>query len=234
MKYLFLLLFSCALFGEDISLLDKLKEAQTGGYLVTVQNKQVTLLHIFEKSEGTLILEEVSIPLDRFRQYQGSSRAWFESGAPGHTSWLMTHVNLTTGKCEECYSCTHQGWVSLSEEDAFLTTLFTLRFQKVDDAHRRRVGPPPGYNRVDNRPIWNPPLVIEGALHENAPFSAWKALWPSDGTELAQKTIEVYLPDSLGHYPTYFPYWVEIEGKIGSARVRVIDSGPMAHSTQNH
>ncbi len=234
-KILFILCFLGALaFGNELRLRDKLAEAEPGSYIVTEQNKNFTLVHVHDSDSHTIVIEEVTIPAARFARCPMPWREWFESGAPGHTSWIMSKIDLETGAFVETFSFTHQGWINLSEADSFLTTLLNLRFQSIPDERRRRIGNPPGYNKPDCRPIWNPCLTVEGQRFR-IPFSAWKTRWPSDGSELARKIVEIYLPyetgdESVPIYPTYFPYWIEVEGKIGSARVRIIDSGTEARS----
>lgn len=232
------LTFSCLMLclslslGANIFLKDKLAEAEPGSYIVLEQNKIFTFLHIYSKEGGKIILEEVSIPASSFQSYRCGFKEWFESGAPGHTGWLLSEINLKTGMIEEAFSFTHQGWVDMSDSSVFLNTLLNLSFSEVPAQERRRVGSPPGYNRPDHRPIWHPRLIVEGQCIPRIPFTAYKARWPSDSSELSRKTIEIYLPDpSAGYwYPAYFPYWLEVDGKIGSAKIRVVDSGLSAES----
>ncbi|MCC5832310.1 MAG: hypothetical protein JJU12_04630 [Chlamydiales bacterium] len=222
-----------ALFGE-IRLKEKLAEANPGSFIVTEQSKNFTLLHIRDRSDCAIVIEEVTIPAARYARNPIPWRKWFESGAPGHTSWMISHVNLETGRFEQTYSFTYRGWISITNSDSFLTTLLNLPFCAVPEEKRRRVGVAPGHNKPDYRPIWNPFLTVEGQ-RLRIPFTVWRGRWPSDGSELAQKIIEIYLPceisdSDLPDYPTYFPYWIEVDGKIGTARVRIIDSGTGAHS----
>ena len=37
--------------------------------------------------------------------------------------------------------------------------------------------------------------------------------------------IEVYVPHESNKYPAYFPYWLQISGMVGKAKVRIVDSG---------
>lgn len=222
-----LFIFVPALFvAQEIHLKDVMASAEPGGYVVTEQNKTFTFLHIHEKTSDTLIIEEVTIPGAKKPM---SWRNWFESGAPGHTSWTMSQINLQTGRIEETFSFTHQGWLDLADSTSFLTTLLNLSFQSVPENQRRRIGLAPGYGKPDRRPIWNPRLIVEGQPVAHAQFSAWKARWPGDGSDLSRKKIEIYLPQLVSgnspSFPVYFPYWLEVEGKIGSAKVRIVDSG---------
>lgn len=229
-----------AAFASELQLKDKLAEARPGSYLVLEQNKTFTFLYIHERLENAIVIEEVSIPAASFARKPMNWKLWFESGAPGNTAWIMSRVNLNTGVLEETFSFTHQGWIDMSGSNPFLTTLLNLRFQELSPPERRKIGLPPGYNKVDRRPIWNPRLIVDGRALANVPFHAYKARWPSDGSDLSRKVIEIYLPvppsnePNAIYYPSYFPYWLEVEGRIGSAKVRVVDSGVDAHSPKSN
>lgn len=236
-RSLFLLIFTFVisnfLQAEHMTLKEKLTDAVPGSYLVTEQNKTYTFLHVYAKEGNTLILEEVSIPGSRFSKKSMLWKNWFESGAPGNTSWTMSQINLTTGHVEEIFSFTQKGWLDLTSSDCFMSTLLNLRFEEVPFEKRRRVGTPPGYGKSDYRPLWNPRLIVEGVVYNQVPFTAWKARWPSDRSELSRKIVEVYFPEASHAnltYPVYFPYWMEVDGKVGSAKIRVVDSGMGAYS----
>jgi hypothetical protein len=236
---LLLLLFSTA-YASEMHLKEKLAHAPLESYLVIEQNKIFTFIHILERSEKTIVIEEVSISAATFAKHRMRWKEWFEKGAPGHTSWLISRINCETGAFEETFSFTHRGWIDMSGSNPFLTTLLNLPFHEVPQIDRRRIGLPPGYRKADDRPIWNPRLIVDGHPISNVPFIAYKARWPTDGSELARKIIEIYLPDSKtveqGNTlcPLYFPYWLEVEGKFGSAKIRVVDSGVNAHSPRKH
>lgn len=228
-------LLTASLTASTLTLKDKLATAEPGSYIVIEQNKNYTLLHVYSRSEHGIVLEEVTIPAARYKRSPAPWRTWFESGAPGHTSWMMSQINVSTGEFEETFSFTHNGWINLADCDPFLTTLLNLQFQEVPEAKRRRVGLPPGYNKRDTRPYWAPRLVVDGQRINHVPFGAYAARWPCDGSELSRKVVEIYLPyqvndPNLPDYPTYFPYWIEVDGKLGSAKVRIIDSGTNARS----
>lgn len=222
-------------FSSELQLKNKLAEAEPGSYIVTEQNKNFTLIYVQDRLDQKIVIEEVTIPAPRYARHPVPWRHWFEGGAPGHTSWTMSQIDLATGRFEETFSFTHQGWVNLSGSTPFLTTLLNLTFYSVPDERKRRIGIPPGFNKPDLRPFWNPCLIVDGQRYTHIPFTVWRTKWPADGSDLARKMIEIYLPEvvddpSIPHYPTYFPYWIEVEGAIGSARVRVIDSGTGARS----
>lgn len=229
--FLLFLLFQTVSFGNVITLKDKLANAKPGSFLVVEQNKTFTFYFIQESGSSIATIEEISIPASRFKEANVNWRGWFEQGAPGHSSWTISYVNLLNGHLEKAYSCTHQGWIDLTHGTPFLTTLLNLNFQQIPDNQRRRVGLPPGYGKPDRRPIWNPRITVDGNPLA-IPCTVWKSRWPNDGSELARKLIEVYLPDTNMHpsIPSFFPYWLEVEGRLGSAKIRVVDSGTGAVS----
>ncbi len=233
MKYLFTLFLLCsALIADEIQLKYQLNTAAAGNYVVTEQGKTYAFLYVREKNSSQIIIEEVAIPASNFTRQNIGWKQWFESGAAGHTLWTISQINLDTGSFEETFSYTHQGWVDMSESNSFLSTLLNLRFSEVPEQDRKRVGLPPGSNRQDNRPIWNPRVIVEGCALANVPFMAFRTIWPKDHTELSCKPIDVYLPYTIegANYPSFFPYLVEVEGKVGNAKLRVVDSGLDAHS----
>jgi len=163
-KFLLLLCFvSSIAFGSELRLKDKLAEALPGSYVVTEQNKNFTLVYIHARDTSFITIEEVSIPAARYMRNPLPWKEWFECGAPGHTSWTMSLINLETGRIEETFSFTHRGWVDLSDSDPFFTTLLNLRFHSVPDEKRRRIGTAPGQHKRDYRPMWNPLVIVNNS-----------------------------------------------------------------------
>jgi len=233
--FLLFLLFSTAQ-AAQISLKEQLRKAEPNSWLVSEQNKNYTFFYIRENNGEHVIIEEVTMSASKRPPKSGFNwRDWFESGAKGHTLWTMSQINLNTGQFENSFSFTHCGWLDLSKSSTFFTTLLNLNFQTVPLEQRRRVGLAPSHRKQDKRPLWQPRLVVNGCRVANPTFYAYKTRWPADRSELSRKWIEVYIPEQKegAHYPTYFPYWLEVEGKIGSAKVRVVDSGMQATSPKS-
>jgi hypothetical protein len=230
MRYLLHAVLACWLMlqsvaAEEIFLRDNLMRATPGDYLVTAQGSHYTLLLIRDKASDALTIEEVTIPGERFPKQITSWRQWVETGAPGHTAWVAYTIAPKSGEMRQFFSFTKNGWCDIADADNFLGTLLNLRLLKMDAGSRRRVGPMPRDGFKDQRPFWNPRVVVEGKTIADVPFNAWKTRWPKDESELSGKTIEVYLPKDGDKYPSYFPYWLQIGGIIGKAKVRIIDSG---------
>jgi len=205
---------------------ENMSKARPGDYLVTTQSKMFTVMHIRDKNGDDLVMEEISAPLNRIPKNRYTWHQWIECGAPGNTSWMMYHLNTATGKMQESFSYTKNCWFNIPESENFLSTLLNLQFTLVPLKERKRVGPKSSTSVVGEwRNLWQPRMVVNGLVVEGVSFNAWRGRWPSDGSELAGKVIEVYIPEESDLYPSYFPYWMQISGMIGKAKVRIVDSG---------
>jgi hypothetical protein len=221
-----MLVFFGSIEAENVLYLrDNLKRAQKKDYLVTAQNKNYTLFHIYDKEDDLITIEEVTVPMNRFPRHMGSWKQWINLKAPGNTSWVMYKINLKTAQMVEFYSLSKNAWYDVNKTENFLTTLLNLRLEEVPMDDRKRVGFPTLPGMTDRRPFWQPKLVVNGQEVQGVFFNAWTTRWPKDGTDLADKTIEVYVPVENDKYPSYFPYWLQISGIIGNAKIRIIDSG---------
>ena len=213
---------------------DSFAKAVPGDYVVIEQNRINTLFHVYGKTATTLILEEVSLPVDVRKQQISSWKEWMRGGAEGNISWLMYELDLSRNKetiqCVECYSFSRQGWLDILSADAILPTLLKLPFTPVPEKKRRKIGKASSEG-MDFRPKWQPPLTVDGNVVRQATFDAWETHWAEDNTELAGKKIEIYLPSASliqsegQNFPTYFPVWLQVTGGLGAAHLRIIDSG---------
>jgi len=113
----------------------------------------------------------------------------------------------------------------MSTVDNFLSKLLTLRMVKIPLNEMKKAGPKPPEGVPDNRHYWTPRVVYEGSTVHDVQFEAWRTKWPRDSNELSGKSIIVYLPKDDKRYPSHFPYWLEIQGMLGKAKIRIIDSG---------
>ncbi len=211
--------------GAALSLRNNLSHSRKGDFIVALQNKNYTLLHIYDKTPETLTIEEITVPSGRMPR-MSSWREWVRQGAPNHTSWILYRVNLADASIRECYSVSQENWLDMSKGDMFLPTLLNLQFTFVPLSERRKVGPPPNVGSPDRRSYWQPKMVVDGKQIQDVSFDAWRTYWPKDNSPLSEKTIDIYIPENQKEYPAYFPYWLEIRGSIaGKATVHVIDSG---------
>lgn len=210
----------------ELLLRDNLKLAKAGDYLITAQNKSYTALLIRQKNGDNLAIEEITLPSSRLPSTPSFSwRQWIESGAQGNTCWLLYHIHLPSGNIQQTFSFSRNEWVTMPQSQNFLTTLLNLHFKPIPENERKKVGPPPSSDSADRRDLWHPPLIVDGKKVQGIKFEGWRTRWPEDGGDLSGKLIEVYLPKESQKYPAYFPYWLQVNGVIGKAKVRIVDSG---------
>lgn len=210
-----------SLHSESLQLRDNLRYAQEGDFIVTQACNTLTLLHIYDRQKDLLTVEEISLPQ---KNRPTNWQTWLNQNAPGHSQWSVYEINLQTGKRVRSYSFTKGYWFELSETDDFLTKMLNLTFEKIPLSSRKLIGPKPT-SGPDLRTVWQPPAIVNGQTVRGVKFDAWRTRWPRDQSELAGKMIEVYVPQDNQQYPSYFPYWLQINGAMGRAKVRIIDSG---------
>jgi hypothetical protein len=211
--------------SPTLYLRDNLQRAQKGDYIVMVQNKNYLLFHIQDRNDKTMAIEEITAPISKLQRNVRSWRNWVAQRAPGNTSWVVYSLDLQSGKILEFYSVSKDSWYDTSQTDSFLTTLLNLRLELIPWKDRKRVGLLVLPGMTDKRPFWQPRMVVNGQEIRGVTFNAWITTWPKDGTDLAGKTLEAYTPQENDLYPSYFPYWLQISGMIGNAKIRIIDSG---------
>ena len=225
MKWFFLtlLLFIFPLNAQELVLRNNLQNARPGDYLVIAANKTLTLMHMVEKENQILTIEEIALP-ESVQPSDSNWKEWVAQNAPGNTSWVMYDINLLTGQMVRYYSFSKKNWYEIPDADNFLSKLLNLKMTKIPPYARKRIGPKSS-SGPEMRPFWQPRMFVDGKPVEGVLFEAWQTNWPKDGTELSNKTIEVYLPANNQSYPSYFPYWLQINGVAGKAKIRIIDSG---------
>lgn len=210
---------------EELILRDSLQRAQPGDYLVIAQNKAYTLLLIRSQESNKIDVEEISIPSQQIPEQGFSWRQWFEKGAPGNTCRIIYSILVPSGSIQNAFSVTKNEWISIPQSQSFLSTLLNLKLKMIPLAERKKVGPRPHADSIDRRPLWQPPFVSDGKKISGVEFNGWRTRWPKDGSDLSDKVIEVYTPKDSSKYPTYFPYWLQVSGIVGKAKVRIVDSG---------
>jgi len=211
--------------ADTLYLRENLKKAKSGDFVVTMQNKTFTMFHINKIDGNSLFIEEISIPSTKFAKENCTFRAWFEGGAPKNSSWIMYKIDLSTGQMLKSYVHLQNGWVEKPINQSFLSTLLNLRLNAVSPSERKKIGRVPHNRNGDKGFLWQPQLKLEGQVVKDIPFNAWYAKWPNDKSDLSGKSIEIYTPEDSDFYPSYLPYWLEISGMIGSAKIRIVDSG---------
>jgi hypothetical protein len=215
---LFLVALNAAQSAVEFPLLHRLQKAHSGDFVVFESGKTITLIAIRSTNKQSIILEEITAPTPKPKPENWVG--WIQAKAPGHTSWSMIELDLTSKQVLECYSFNAHGWLNSSNN--FLASLLHLPLSVVDVKERRRIGPQPQEGEPDRRKIWNPPLIMNGKKIEGATFTAFEARWPQDGSELSDKTVNLYF-DREGRSP--LPCWIQVDTGEVSVSLRAIDSG---------
>lgn len=218
-----LLLLPLASWGTLV-LRDNMSHASTGDYIVTAQNKVFTMLLVTQRQGDEIQLDELTIPASRIYPHF-SWREWIQAKAPNNCGWVRYTIDLKNASMKGMYSFTKGAAFQIDEANNFLSKLLNLELESVPERLRKRVGPRASPGGGDWRPFWQPSMIVDGQVIPDVKFHAYRTSWPKDGTELSGKSIEIYVPEDGKKYPSYFPYWLQISGVVGKARVRIIDSG---------
>jgi hypothetical protein len=214
--------------GEALLYLkDQFEQAKQGQYFILAVRGNATLFHIHSKQGTWLYLEEISFPMQALDLKIIDWGTWLKQKAPCHTSWILSKINLETGQVEQSYSFVQKAHINRSQEFDFFTTLMNLKFQAVPFDKQRRVGIPPGPGEPDLRGAWHPPLP-KALKNKSSQITVFKATWPKDGSDIAQKTLEIYFVEGV-----YFPIWIEIKGAPIKAKLFVLDCGTDLESPKN-
>lgn len=222
-KILIPLVLFCTSIFADITMQQKFAHAHEGDFVVTAQESNYSLLFIRSITADTLLLEEISAPERQIDLKKIDWKEWATQKAPGHTSWTLFEIDRKTGKLVECFSFSRNGWLYVEESEQFLARLMSLPLHAVPIAERRKVGAATDVENDDHRPVWNPPLVVEGKKIPKAAFDVMKAQWPDDGSRLKLCTIELYFAQEDPTFP--FPYWLEVHSPHYTFKMRAVDSG---------
>jgi len=225
-KLLFLVLLFPFSMCFCLSLKEKFIQAEVGTFIVTEQNKTYTLLHVHSISPEELLLEEISIPSHLITSKDW--KKWVETGAEGHTSWILYAIDLAENQVTECYSFTRQAHLPTDSMDAFLTTLLDLDLTFLPENERLQTGPTSRPGEVESSKPWGPPMMRDGKKIKEAAYNVYTSNWPQDKSELAGKKIVLYFDKDHKEFP--FPYWMQAREGGLKFKIRATDSGKKLQS----
>lgn len=207
----------------SLSLKERFLKAKAGSYIVIESQDLLTLMRIHSVKEEFLYLEEISTPAQSLPAKEKNWNNWIAKKAPSHSSWLLYEIDLEKATLSSCYDIDQNTHIDITNQPSFLATLMNLKLTELTKENRKKIGPRPSEDSADNRKIWNPPKIVEGKKIASYPFEAFRTSWPSDGSELSSRTIDVYLDENDPSFP--FPYWIEIGDTHNVLKIRVVDSG---------
>jgi len=217
-KWLILLMLPLQLFAFNLK--DEIKKAQKGDFIVYSYKQSLVLLRVAGLAENELVIEEVSGPLHSIEQKNWQE--WLQNGAPLHTSWTISTIDIANGKVRSIFSIDEKKYLNSNPSLQFLPTLLQLSFHTIDPAERKMVGAAPLPGEIDTRHLWLPKIVFQGKqIH---PFiAAYKVFWPKDESELAGKALDLYFAEKEAL--SYLPYWIEVASGVTKAKILALDSG---------
>ncbi len=206
---------------SSFKMADRLLEGSPGDYIVTLQDRNYSLLFLREIRTDAFLFEEITVPTHLINKSSPPWKEWLLKGASGHTSWVQYEIDPKTFQLLEAYSFSKNGWLYLDETDYILSKLLSLPLSPILANDRKKIGPAPREDEIDRRKLWNPPFVFEGQK-KTASSEAWKTFWPQDNSLLSACQITLYFPPKD---LSTFPSWIEASNGHFSYAIKLIDSG---------
>lgn len=234
MKYFIAVLFFIALSPlSALTLSDEFRRAEVGDYVVFLEQKHLTLFRIASKNDKEIGIEEITAQEQGINPQTANWQQWLQEGAPNHTSWTLSLLDLETGAMKASYSYTTNEWQANQTVASFLPTLLQLPLETVPLDLRKRIGPPPEKGEQEARKLWTPKVTFHHTAVPQVPFAVYRAEWPQDESDLRGKVVLLYFATGKAtECLSYFPYWIEVVGLVGRVKLRVIDSGKGLESPQ--
>ena len=218
---LFLLILVSFAEAQETTFKDFLKKGNKGDYIAIEYKKMYSVLSIFEIFEDRIILEEISIPKNKFNKKE-SFKDWVQNGAKKNSSWMLYEINFKNAKINDAFSITRNAWINFSNNENVLTKLIDLPLKKLTSSERKKIGPRPMRGEKDRRSNWNPTKYFDSKKIKKTNFAAYRTIWPNDDSDLASKIFDLYF-DITNSFP--LPYWIEINNGNISLMIKTIDSG---------
>lgn len=191
-----------------------------GDYSVYQNGSSVTILNIHSKELPFIIFEEITMPKSIYENVKGKDlNTWVNNKAPGSTCWTLMEINLNTLEVTGSYCLSRKSHLYINKEDTLIASLLNLDLTPVKEEELSRIGPRRG-EKVDSRPLWKPSMFVGGKKKEPKKMDVYQSNWENDGSALSGKQIQLYV---LNDFP--FPYWIQVDGSIGSKKMIAIDSG---------
>lgn len=217
-KLCFLILIALPIFiRAECVLRERIHAAQEGEFFVTAQGRFFTFFLVESFENNQLVIQEVTAPLNCYKNVRGRYMDWLTQGAIGHLTWLRYTIDMNKGEMTQVYSFKHNGWLSTEQAGQILSQMLNLSFSEKSPYSGRYMG--------DAALSFQPPCIYEGRIVKDVMLKPYFATWPKDGSELSGKSMTVYFLEGSTKYPSCLPYWIEVKGMVGKAHLRVIDSG---------
>lgn len=182
-------------------------------------------------STGRLILAEAT--KDTLKRYDFPSwKVWITSGMPSALQKIDLLIDTQNS------TLFPENGIENSSSNHLFQLLEKLLTQKMTPIHpekRKKQGSLSHPNDIDRRPIWNPPVVIDGKVSQSIPSDAFTlVIQQKEEGESQLPCILYYAIKSSTLLPPFiaFPTWIESAGRQFFT-ARLIDSGTLV-STENN
>jgi hypothetical protein len=208
-----LLLLFIPLFG--FSFKEKCQDGTKGDYVVYRQGHQISFISLFDKTEKTLIIEEIHTLDTNPRLSLDAVKDWAAKGALGGTQWILYEMSLDNAEILEAYCPPKKAFITFDQETPVLAKFFSVDWELMPD-QRRKIYPKTGK-------VWSPPKLVSNKIVPLDKSVLYRKYWEEDNTPLSQLRIDLhYDPNAI----ETFPYMIDIQNKVHPlARFSQIDQG---------
>lgn len=234
---LFLAFTCCFAKTHALELAQTFSNAQENSFIVYAHKQTFTLTRIAKKAPPNVVIEEISAPIS---QKPSNWQAWLDQGAPGHTSWTLTEVDLKSKSVLSSYCLLKKMEISVKEFHSFLATLLSLKFEKVPLEKRKRLGVDGGCDDLMPRRLWQPKTPEGLATKGSLSYDAYQARWPKDGSQLSGQLVDIYFASNPSEPHVHaFPHWIEVRHAALKGSIFALCTGkdltsPKGHRPRDH
>jgi hypothetical protein len=198
--------------AKPIHIAKEFDHLQEGSRILYELPQSIVSIHVSKKTSTELVLDVASATKDILsRENLSSWLEWSELDTPAASIKERIIIELPEGRIIQKPKNPSYFW---------LTTLFSLDGTNIPSYERKKAGPTPMPGERDNRPVWQPRIIVGGKRIETN-SSAYRIVWPDDSSFLAKREIILYFPLSPEAVKA-FPYW--IESPSSSYKIFVVDS----------
>ncbi|MBM3196211.1 MAG: hypothetical protein FJZ62_05645 [Chlamydiae bacterium] len=208
-----LLLLFIPLFG--FSFKEKCKAGLKGDYVVYRQGHQISFIGLFDRTDKTLIIEEIHTLDTNPKLLLDAVEDWVKNGAVGSTQWVLYEMTLDNPDILEAYCPPKKAFISFDLDLPILPKFFLVNWELMPD-QRRKILP-------KTQKVWSPPKLISNKNVFVEKSDLYRKYWDEDSSVLSGLRIDLhYDPKSQ----ETFPYMIDIQNKTHPlARFSQIDQG---------
>lgn len=195
-------------------------KARVGDFAIYQNNPDVTILSIAEKTIDSITISEITLPRKTYSNIKGRDlHTWVKQNAPGHSSWTVMEIDQKSLQVLSTYSISRKVHLNLHSTDTIIASLLSLNVKEMDKSKVPKIGPRAA-SKKDMRPIWVPNMIVDSKKQTPQKVDVYTSTWPKDDSFLSSRVINLYILDDFA-----FPFWIQIEGAVGSKKMMAIDSG---------